>query len=140
MKKRIILFLLLLPLCLTGCVFQKEEEVFNKHDRLVKVDKKILGNTFIRTYHIYHIADSMREQYVYITIRGYNQEDIDTVLVERDLFSSLEVDKDYEFTFKIINEDIDESIQSIFKNSEIVKVQETDKVGDEQINENMDGK
>ena len=36
--------------------------------------------------------------------------------------------------------DIDESIQSIFKNSEIVKVQETDKVGDEQINENMDGK
>lgn len=138
MKKKLLLFLILVSLCLTGCIFKKEE-VFNKNDKLVKVDKNILGKSFVRTYRVYHIADSLREKYVYITIRGFNQEDIDTVLVEKSLFSSLEVDKDYEFTFKIINEDIDESIQAIFQNSEIVSVQETDKVGEEQINEDMYG-
>ena len=138
MKKKLLLFLILVSLCLTGCIFKKEE-AFNKNDKLVKVDKNILGKSFVRTYRVYHIADSLREKYVYITIRGFNQEDIDTVLVEKNLFSSLEVDKDYEFTFKIINEDIDESIQAIFQNSEIVSVQETDKVGEEQINEDMYG-
>ena len=138
MKKKLLLFLILVSLCLTGCIFKKEEG-FNKNDKLVKVDKNILGKSFVRTYRVYHIADSLREKYVYITIRGFNQEDIDTVLVEKSLFSSLEVDKDYEFTFKIINEDIDESIQAIFQNSEIVSVQETDKVGEEQINEDMYG-
>lgn len=138
MKKKLLLFLILVSFCLTGCIFKKEE-VFNKNDKLVKVDKNILGKSFVRTYRVYHIADSLREKYVYITIRGFNQEDIDTVLVEKSLFSSLEVDKDYEFTFKIINEDIDESIQAIFQNSEIVSVQETDKVGEEQINEDMYG-
>ena len=140
MKKRILLlFLLLVPFWISGCSFYQEKEPVNKNDKIYKIDKHILGKTFIRTYHIYHIADSRSENYVYITIRAYNQEDIDTVLVEKSLFPSLEINKDYEFTFKVTNEDIEESIQSIFKNTEIVQIQETTKEGEEQINEEIEG-
>ncbi len=139
MNKKIILLIVVISFFVTGCWNNEEKSVVNKNDKIVKIDKHILGNKFIRTYHIYHIADSKRESFVYVTIRGYNQEDIDTVLVERALFPSLELNKDYEFTFKIIDEDIDESIQSIFNNSEIVDIRETDKIGEEQINEEMKG-
>ena len=127
--------ILLILLCITGC--SSINEFKNKDDKIVKIDKKLVGKTFIRTFHIYHIIDNNQNDYVFVTIGGYQGEEVDTVRISRDLVSSLELNKNYEFTFKITDDNIHEGIHSIFERSEIVKIEETTKEGKDQINEEI---
>ena len=94
----------------------------------------LVGKTFTKTYHIYDIEPSNDYDYVYITIRGFQEEEIETVKVKRELFDSLE-EENYEFTFKITNGLITESIKSIFECTEVTNITKTDKTGLEQVNE-----
>lgn len=93
--------------------------------------------TFIKTYQVLHIAPSNDDAYVYITLRQYQAEEVDTVRVKTAVFNEYEVGKNYEFTFQKIGLDIENNTQSIFNNTRLIKVEETDKLGLEQINENI---
>lgn len=92
--------------------------------------------TFIRTYHILNIADSNNEKYLYLTIRQFQDEEVQTVKVEKNLCPSIEAGKNYEFTLKT-NQKLEDNIQSIFNNSIVVSITETDKVGLEQIQDSI---
>lgn len=76
------------------------------------------------------------ENSYYLTLRIF-QGEVDTVLV-KDLNQDLIVDKNYEFNFEgyYIN-DIEDSIDSIFDNSKIVSIVETNKIGLDQIQDNI---
>lgn len=146
MKKIFTLSLVSLFL-LTGCNFEKIECTDEKennevvHDCVCNCidisqinDEELVGKTFTKTYKIYNIAPSNDFDYVYITIRGFQEEEIDTVKVKRELFETLE-EENYEFTFKITDGRIKENIEDIFNYSELVSVIKTDKTGLEQVNE-----
>ena len=75
--------------------------------------------------------------YMYITIREFQKDEIETVKVDKELFKQVEVGDNYEILFKIKNNRIKDNIKSIFYNSEIVKVEKTDKNGLEQLSEQI---
>lgn len=122
----------------------KETVVNSDLIKFVQSEKSMLENnnnfikeyTFIRTYHILNIADSNDEKYLYLTIRQFQDEEVQTVKVEKNLCPSIEVGKNYEFTLKT-NQKLEDNIQSIFNNSTVVSITETDKVGLEQIQDSI---
>ena len=75
--------------------------------------------------------------YMYITIREFQKDEIETVKVDKELFKQVEVGDNYEILFKIKDNRIKDNIKSIFYNSEIVKVEKTDKNGLEQLSEQI---
>ncbi len=100
-------------------------------------DNTLLNHTFTRTYNINHIADSNDYDYIYITIRMFQDEEIETVKVRRDLFKDAKVGDNYEIEFKITKADIEDNIKSIFNSTDIMSVMKTDKTGLEQVYEDF---
>ncbi len=91
---------------------------------------------FVRTYKILDVFESNDYDYLYVTLRQFQAEEVETVKVERKLFDEVEVLNDYEITFK--NKNIKEdSIKEIFLGSEIISVSKTEKIGLEQVNEDI---
>lgn len=95
------------------------------------------GEKFIRTYEIYSIVPSNDDKYIYVTIRGFQQEDTAAVIIKSNLNKDIQVGKNYEFTFKFTDKNVDDNITSIFENTELIKVEYTDKVGLVQINDSI---
>lgn len=108
----------------------KYEDDFCKEQQYVK-------KQFIKTYKVLNIAESNDYNYVYVTVRQFQKEEIETVKIPRSLSGDIVIDKDYEFTFKTKNRFIKENTKSIFANTEIISIKETNKVGLDQINENI---
>lgn len=92
---------------------------------------------FIRTYKILNIAPSNDENYLYLTIRQFQAEEVETVKISKNIYNDYEVNKSYEFTFKKTNQTLEDNIKSIFTNTKLIKVEKTNKVGLEQINESF---
>ena len=100
--------------------------------------KDLIGHTFTRTYYINHIAPSNDFDYVYITIREFQAEEIETVKVRREMFESANVNENWEVTFKITNNDIEDNLKSIFNNTEVIKAEKTEKTGLEQVSDSIE--
>lgn len=96
-----------------------------------------VGKTIIRTYEVFSVVPSNDYNYIYITIRAYQDEEVAVVKIKRSLNESIEVGKNYEFTFKITENYVEDNAASIFANLELLKVEYTDKVGMGQINDNL---
>lgn len=112
---------------------------FVKGGRLVdEVENKntIDLNSFVRTYNILNVAESNDNNYIYLTIRQFQDEEVQTVKVEKKLCPNVVEGKNYEFTIKP-NYRVEDNILSIFSNSKILEIKETDKVGLEQIQESI---
>lgn len=97
--------------------------------------KDLIGHTFTRTYNINHIAPSNDFDYIYITIREFQNEEIETVKVKRSLFEDALVNDNWEITFKITNNSIEDNLKSIFSNTEVIEAKKTDKTGLEQVSD-----
>lgn len=98
-----------------------------------KNKKDLINHTFTRTYNINHIAESNDYEYIYITIRGFQDEEIETVKVKRELFKDVKVGDNYEIKFSVTNNSIEDNLKSIFENAKIVTAKKTDKTGLEQV-------
>ena len=95
-----------------------------------------LNQNFVRTYKVLNIEDSNDEEYVYLTLRSFQEEEVETVKIEKKFVSTVEEDKSYEFKFRYENdEELKDNIKSIFENSKLVKVYLTDKEGLDQRND-----
>lgn len=120
------------------CINVKVENIDTKEDEPTKenLEKKDLKNhTFTRTYNIKNIAYSNSEEFIYITIREFQAEEIETVKVKTAVFKDANVGDNWEIKFKITNNDIEDNIKSIFANTEIVSAKKTDKTGLEQVSD-----
>lgn len=106
--------------------------------------------TFVRTYTVKSVEEYTGEQYTSdgipvfygnsfkVTLNQFQREETNVII--NNLWDvKLEKDKIYEFEFKLYDSasEIEDSIDYIFKNADIVEVRETDKVGLEQIQEEI---
>lgn len=145
MKKEIIKYSipLLGILLLTGCTIninkecEKKEEKINTNEKesIKKEKKELIGKEFKRTYTIHLIAPSNNYDDIYITIRGFQEEEIETVKVKRSQFEEFQINDNVEITFKIESGKIEDNLKSIFQYSKVISITKTDKTGLEQINE-----
>lgn len=82
-----------------------------------------------------NIAESNDEKYLYLTIRQFQFDEVETVKVLRSLADTVEINKNYEFTFESSNIEIKDNIKSIFNNATLISIKETDKTGLDEIQE-----
>ncbi len=93
--------------------------------------------SFTKTYLILDISDSNDSKYVYVTVRAFQDEEVVTAKVKKDLLKDAVEDKYYEFTFGSVGKSKNETTKAIFENNKLINVVETDKVGLEQINDKI---
>lgn len=104
----------------------KSAETSNVKDKTTEIE------TLVVTYQILNIAESNDEDYLYLTLRKYQAEEVETVKVKKKLAKDIETNKNYEFTFQYKVGTVEEHIKSIFGNAELISIVETDKKGLEQ--------
>ena len=100
-------------------------------------DESINQDTiFTRTYQVVDIIENNSLNYVSLKIKQFQEETMEVVEVKKDLAVNIEKNKNYEFTFrKSESSDLEDSMKSIFENTELIEIVETDKGGLDQIQE-----
>lgn len=121
----IIIFIILLIVIL----FPKIDEVHEE-----KNNKTICEYT--RTFKILGIYESNDDKYLYVTIRAFQDEDIQTIRIERNM-AEIKEGNYYEFTFKTSKKVDKNSILSLYKNSSIISIEKTDKIGLQQVDKSV---
>ncbi|MBO5530722.1 MAG: helix-turn-helix transcriptional regulator [Bacilli bacterium] len=106
-----------------------------------KMEEELKGNycghesnqekTFIRTYYIISAVDDNEEDYIDVTLRQFQGT---PEIVKIDKSANIVVGRNYEFTFRTYIK-YDDTTKNIFENSTILKIEETNKTGLEQINQ-----
>ena len=89
--------------------------------------------TFTKTYEVLNVTWSNSDEFIYLTLRQFQFEEVETVKVKKSLNYDIAVGKNYEFTFEYTIEDIDDNIKSIFNNTNLVSIIETNKTGLDQV-------
>lgn len=90
--------------------------------------------TVTRTYYIDNIGKSNDDKYLYITVHEYQVEGTYTIKLPKLISNNLEIGNNYEFTFKTSENNVNAATDILFENSEVLNLNYTDKVGNEQIN------
>lgn len=88
---------------------------------------------FTRTYRLLLITPTGNEDDFYVTLQ--NTEGVQTVLVNNEEKLELEEGQIYEFVFRKGNSIIEDTIQSIFDNTDLVEIKKTDRTLEDGINE-----
>lgn len=83
--------------------------------------------SFTKTYLVYNVIESNDEDYVYLTLKSNQEEDVFTVKVDRSLNEEIIENEYYEFTFT--SDDINniEDIDNIFSNNRLISIKISDK-------------
>lgn len=141
--KVLIGILVFIIICASFCIgFFVGNSKINRRDLVVNYGEtfseiSVNEKSFVRTYNVLNIADSIDGNYLYLTIRQFQVDEVETVKVLKSLASSVEVNKNYEFTFKYTNKKIEDNIKSIFENAMLEDIRETDKTGLEQLQDEI---
>lgn len=93
--------------------------------------------SFTKTYLILDICNSNNENYVYLTLRMFQDEEIVTVRVDKSLINNILEDNYYEFEFASLGSSDLNDIKSVFENHKLISINATDKIESEQINDNV---
>ena len=98
-------------------------------------ETNIIGKTLVKTYNLRNIEDSNDENFIWLTLRAYQEEEVSTVRVSKKLAENLKIKQNYEFTFQINSNNLNENeIFSVFNDATLQKIEKTDKVGLDQTN------
>lgn len=89
--------------------------------------------TFTRTYYIISAVEDNDENYIDVTLKQFQG---DPEVVKIDKSANIIVGRNYEFTFLTYTK-FDDTIKNIFDNSTLLKIEETNKTGLDQINEGI---
>lgn len=102
-----------------------------------EINSIVESYTFTKTYNVVNVADSNDENYLYLTIRKFQDEEVKTVKVQRSLANTVEKENNYEFTFQYTNNIAEDNIESIFANTMLIAIKKTDKQGLEQVQDSI---
>lgn len=91
--------------------------------------------SFTKTYQVLDISE-INDDYSYLTLKQYDNEEVASVKVSKDYIGNIIEESYYEFKFGSIGKG-EETIKSIFENQLLLSITETDRVGLDQINENI---
>lgn len=108
-----------------------EENFCKNNPNFIKYD------TFIKTYKVLNVAESNDDKYLYITVRQFQDEEIETVKIFRSLMPEIKENKNYEFKFQYTENKIEDNLKSIFEDAKLLSIKETDKIGLEQIQDSI---
>lgn len=125
-----VLIFLLVLLLLAICV-----NIFKDKNK-IPIQKKYTC-TFIRTYKVEYILPSNSEDFIYLTIRAFQDEDVQTIKIYKDLFPKIEPGKYYEFKFRPFEKIEQDNILNIYQKSKLISIEETEKIGLEQIQDRI---
>ena len=89
--------------------------------------------TFTKTYEVLNVTWSNSDEFIYLTLRQFQFEEVETVKVAKSLNYDITAGKNYEFTFENTNAFIEDNIKSILTNATLTRIVETDKTGLDQI-------
>lgn len=89
-------------------------------------------NYFVRTYQVLQIDDSKDSDYLYVTLKMFQDEEA-IVKIPKNQNFNLEINNNYEFTFEYTDKKVEDNINSIFENTKIIEIKKTDKTGLDQI-------
>lgn len=142
-KKRFVISTAIAVICLTGLLgitVLKESQEPAEIQKFKPSEQEISlkGNQFIRTYNIENVEECNNEAYIYVTVRQFQRDEIQTVKVERKLCPEVRKNKAYEFELVVTDETMveeDPSIETIFRCCKVIEITETDKLGTDQIQE-----
>ena len=108
-----------------------------------KMDENLRGNycgheasnqkTFTRTYYIISATEANDKDFIDVTLKEFQG---DPEVVKIDKSANIIVGRNYEFTFLTYSK-FDDNIKNIFNNSTLLKIEETNKKGLEQVNEKI---
>lgn len=89
--------------------------------------------TFTRTYEVLNVTPSNSDEFIYITIRQFQYEEVKTYKIAKNLNYDIIPNSYYEFTFQYTIESIVDNLDSIFNTATLISVTKTDKIGLDQI-------
>lgn len=93
---------------------------------------------FTKTYLVLDVSDSNDDNYIYLTLKMFQGEEVVTVKVKKNLIgNSILEDQYYEFQFASKGNSSNENIEAIFDSHELISITVTEKEGFEQINESV---
>lgn len=93
--------------------------------------------SFTRTFEVLNVVDSNDESYLYLTLREYQGEVVETVKVLIELCPDIAEGNNYEFTFESTIPVEDDSINTLFANTNLISIVQTDKTGMDQIQDSF---
>ena len=134
-KKNKIIMLLIIMICLVMILIINLS--FFKNSKSHKKQNELKNNydcTLTKTYNVTNINTSNDENYLYITFKEYQLEDVYTIKLPQKISKDLKLGNNYEFTFNTYKKYVSETPNIIFENSKLINIQYTDKVGMEQNN------
>lgn len=105
---------------------------------IVKMNKPsiITPCTFVRTYEVLNVVESEDNNYLFVTLKQYQVDDVETIKLSKALYDSYIVGDNYEFSFQITGT-IKNSIKTIFTNSKVLSVNQTSLIEDNQKQDSM---
>src|SRR5574344_576015 len=92
--------------------------------------------TFTRNYQLLNATESDDSNYIFVTVKQNNIDDIETVKLSKQLYSSYIEDNYYEFTFEL-NGSSKDNIESIFSNSKVLTIKESTKDINNQVEDSI---
>lgn len=142
-KKRFVISTAIAVICLAGILGitvlrESQEPAEIQKFKPSEQQISLKGNQFIRTYNIENVEECNNEAYIYVTVRQFQRDEIQTVKVERKLCPEVRKNKAYEFELVVTDETMveeDPSIETIFRCCKVIEITETDKLGTDQIQE-----
>lgn len=93
--------------------------------------------SFTRTYLILDTSISNDENYMYLTLKEFQAEEVVTVKVEKSIVPDIIEDTYYEFKFASTGKSDQTDIKTIFESNRLLEINSTEKVGLNQTNENI---
>lgn len=94
--------------------------------------------TFTKTYHVLKVLDMNTDEAKYLILKQFQIPEVAIVQIQNYLLPEIQENDPCEFTFKYADTLIkDRDINSIFDNTELLKVEKTDKLGLEQVNDGI---
>jgi len=112
---------------------EKNIEIIKKNrQKYYQNERSYSSCEFVKTFHIEMIKPSHEEEDMVVVVSQYNEDEVVSVKLSKELADTLEVGRDYEFTFKTFQVYVDTDIENVFDENEVISVKKTNKKGFEQ--------
>ena len=114
-----------------------EEYIKDIIETVVIEDKDI--DTFIRTYQVIDVEKQEDSNKTYLTLKQFQLDEVTKVEVYNSFLADLKLEngKYYEFRFQYNGNKVEDNIKSIFENTNLISITETDKLGLDQVQDNI---
>lgn len=93
--------------------------------------------SFTKTYLLLDVSPSNDSNFVYLTLKETKEDDVVTKKVNNNGLVNLEEDRYYEFKFGSFGTNTSNNISDVFDNNVLLNVNQTNLIGEEQLNEDV---